>query len=134
MTSCAGKGLHSSSSFIVHVPHAIQQLLGGIISRSPNVCHRLFQSVKVAMDCRVFHQGGANVSSETRVLFNASFQLDDPFLQYDSTTQFMMRAFVWCQFGVLTFIIYIYIIYAIERSRSKTPSLYDMLYIQRYDI
>lgn len=30
--------------------------------------------------------------------------------------------------------IYIYIIYAIERSRSKTPSLYDMLYIQRYDI
>eukprot|EP00434_Breviolum_minutum_P019035 symbB.v1.2.016781.t1/scaffold1290.1/size126440/2 len=31
----------------------------------------------VAMDCRVFHQGGANVSSETRVLFNASFQLDE---------------------------------------------------------
>ena len=37
------------------------------------------------MDCRVFHQGGANVSSETRVLFNASFQLDDTFLQYDHT-------------------------------------------------
>lgn len=55
------------------------------------------------MDCRVFHQGGANVSSETRVLLNASFQLDDPFLQYDSTTQFMMRAFVWCQSGVLTY-------------------------------
>ena len=41
----------TSSSFIAHVPHAIQQLLGGIISKSPNVCHRLFQSAKVAMDC-----------------------------------------------------------------------------------
>jgi len=29
------------------------------------------------MDCRVFHQGGANISSKTRVLFNASFQVDE---------------------------------------------------------
>ncbi|CAE6972888.1 unnamed protein product [Symbiodinium natans] len=28
----------------------------------------------VAMDCRVFHRGSANSSSEARVLFNASFQ------------------------------------------------------------
>ena len=33
------------------------------------------------MDCRVFHQGGANISSKTRVLFNASFQVDESWIE-----------------------------------------------------
>ncbi|CAK9099002.1 unnamed protein product [Durusdinium trenchii] len=55
---------------------AAEQLLQ-VITRTPPEFMSMEVGDVVAMDCRVFHQGGANISSKTRVLFNASFQLDE---------------------------------------------------------
>eukprot|EP00435_Cladocopium_sp_Y103_P007394 s2067_g2.t1 len=56
---------------------AAAALLDAITASGPKEFMAMAAGDVVAMDCRVFHQGGANTSSNTRVLFNASFQVDD---------------------------------------------------------
>ncbi|CAL1173683.1 unnamed protein product [Cladocopium goreaui] len=56
---------------------AAAALLNAITASGPKEFMAMATGDVVAMDCRVFHQGGANISSKTRVLFNASFQVDD---------------------------------------------------------
>ena len=50
---------------------------------------------EVAMDCRVFHQGGANISSKTRVLFNASFQVDESWIECGRISKRLVL--FWCK-------------------------------------